>query len=836
MKTRLVDVKIQNPDGSVVFQRDGFEVPAEWSDRAATIVASKYAMNEENSVLDIIERITEQLKQWGLEQKYFVTEDISKLSIVGSGSPLSAEEQAEKFKQDLEDILINQRAAFNSPVWFNVGVKENDTAVSACFLGNVEDNMESILDHFKTAGLIFKNGSGIGVNISKIRAEGEQLSNKGKSSGVLSFLRSWDKVAGTIKSGGRTRRSAVLIGMEPDHPDVEKFIACKSLEEKKAKDLISLGYPEEEAYATVDFQNANHSIAASDVFMNAVKEDKDWMLVNRGNKEIAKKTKAKELFHKIAKQAWETGDPGMQFLSTINNANPIPNTGAIKTSNPCGEIYGVPYTACNLCSLNLLKYQENNDFIHGDLDIDKLDKDINTLILAMDIMIDPAYYATDEFKKVAIKTRPLGLGLTNLGAYLMRSRIPYGSVESLNLVDTIYSYVTGMAVAASCRIAKIKGPYAEFENNKSAHIAVIENQGVYISESIKKYGLRNSQVTTAPPCGTVSFVMDADSTGIEPLFALKTYKQLSGGGFMEYTAKCVKDTIEDIKILNPDYEDSSDEDIIEYFENVFRTANDLTWKEHIDVMVEIQKRISSGISKTVNLPNNATVEEVEEAYMYAWEKKCKGITIYRDGSKSMQPITDATKKEKEITEDRSLDLDTDSWSALRRKLPDTRQSITHKFNVGGLDGYLTVGMYEDGTPGEIFIRTQKQGSTMQGVLDAFATAVSMGLQYGVPIETMIEKFVGSKFEPAGFTPNEEIRYASSPMDYMFKWISLNFIDEEDDTLEEQEVVQVEKKKETPKQLPKTNFDGPPCSACGSVTSRNGTCFVCTQCGETTGCS
>lgn len=916
MKTRLTNVQITEPSGKIIFEKNNVEVPEGWSDRAATIAASKYFHYNENSILELVDRVVTQIVSWGQKQGYF-----------------NNKEEASRFSESLQDILLNQRAAFNSPVWFNLGVLESDNQTAACFVYGVEDTMDDILDHARRIGLTFKNGSGVGMNISHLRAKGEELSNRGISSGPISFLRIWDQVAGSIKSGGRTRRSAQLIAMDVDHPDIEEFIDCKLHEEDKAKALIAAGTPQEEAYATVAFQNANHSIMLTDEFMNAVLENKSWNLINRKDKQIAKTIKAKDLFHKIAKTAWATGDPGLQFRNRINQDNPVPSIGDIECSNPCfdgkmklltvdgyktfeeldgqeikiinkdnqvsqskvwcsgikpvveiefesgldsiictsdhifqtnigqkkaidligtklikfnpegpnsegpevisivyldqrkvydftepethwgivngfiahncSEHFGVNNSACNLASLNLIKYlKPNNEF-----DTEQFERDIEIIITAQDIMIDPADYPTPETKEMASVTRPLGLGFANLGAYLMSLGMPYDSDYGRKETAKITRTMATAAYKTSINLAKKLGSYAAYKDNEDRNLEILERltQNKDLVELAYTFGLRNSQLTCLAPCGTIGFLMDCDTTGIEPLFALEMSKHLSGGGIITITPGCVEvgKTFNDPEVL--------------------KTANEISYKGHIDMMATCQQFLNGSISKTINFPADATVEDIEEAYVYAWKKGLKSIAIYRDGSKAMQPLTKSG--DNPIVEESNGE----QWMAFRRKLPDVRQSITHKFNVAGLKGYLTCGIYEDGDLGEIFIRTQKMGSTVQGLMDGMATAVSLGLQYGVPLEIFVDKFVGSKFEPAGITTNEEIRIAHSVTDYIFRWLSIYFLDEDDDQLKEttSEVKVVR---------PKISFDGPPCPNCQAITSRAGTCYVCNACGTTTGCS
>lgn len=823
MLTKKEDAILIDNKGCVIFEKKDFETPVEWSSSASLIVASKYATADEISVFQVVDRMVNKIGQWSLNQGY-----------------QSSEQELAQFKAELRSLFLEQKAALNTPSWTNLGVDNVKQQPHACYLGHIEDTMDSILKHVETAGNIFKGGSGIGVNVSALRAEGEPLSNRGHSSGVLSFMRMWDKSAGVIRSGGRNRRSAVLIGMEADHPDIQKFIHCKSVEEGKAKTLIAAGYKPEEAYATVDYQNANHSVLVTDKFMQAVEKNLDWNLVNRTDKAVVKTLKARDLFNELCEQAHLTGDPGLQFVDTINKFNPIPSSGRIEISNPCSEIFGIPYTSCHLCCINLKKYFDSSSL---EIDRDLLEKDIKTLITAMDAMLDEADYATEDFRRVAISTRPLGLGITNLGAILMLKGLPYGDPPSVVYTEDLLRFITYCATKASLGLAKKLGKFEKYEEAtmKVFKQVLKEYWTKDLEEDFKKYGIRNSQLTTAMPSGTVSLVMDADSFSIEPLFALKMYKNLSGGGVLEIEPPCVE-------LAKKKYGNS--------IPHLFDTANDIPWKAHIDITTATQSAISSGVSKTINMANSATVKDVYDAYMYAWKKGLKGITIYRDGSKGMQPLTDANKAEKApekaLAEPISAIPDQDTLPpSFRLKLPPTRKALVHKVDIAGHEAYVTAGMYDNGALGELFISMSKEGSMVSGIMDAFATMVSLGIQYGVPLTKIIDKLKNTKFDPCGITANSEIPMASSLMDYLAKWLEQNFVELEDEDWDEESTLEdfeEESEEKAVKDLSvglKTlnstmkstaKYSGEICTNCGGMMVKAGTCSTCLVCGGTSGCS
>jgi len=952
-EARKVDVLIKNDKtGEVVFQKDGFEVPVGWSDRAATIASSKYATDEEFSAFTIIDRVINQITTWGVEQGYFDEDD--------EGSIDEVTERALGFKATLKEILVFQRAAFNSPVFFNVGVPENPSQCSACFVLPIEDNMDSILGHYAVEGNIFKGGSGAGMNISKLRAKGEKLSNKGHSSGPVGFCRGFDKSAGTIKSAGKVRRAAKLVCMDVDHPDIEEFIECKTLEENKAKILVASGIEYDEAYSTVDFQNTNHSIRVTDQFMNCVETETDWDLVNRGDKKVARVISAKELLMKVAENTWITGDPGIQYDDRMNLDNPVPSLDKIRSTNPCqpgfatvltpqgvstfddigvgstiwsgkqwtevthkrstgiksvneykttvgsfigtknhrvfendkkievkdakgidvavynitgdgpigaevsstyliekvtflgefpvyditvsadehsywtggmlvancSEFSAVNNSSCNLSSLNLVEYWDGLEF-----DWRLFAKDIRILVTAMDILIDAADYPTPEIREVTTSTRPLGLGFSNLGALLMSRGIPYDSDKGRNLAANITKEMTTVAYYRSTELAEQLGSFKHFEENKETNLEIAGRltDNTNVVAKIKKSGLRNSQLTLLAPCGTISFLMDCDSTGVEPLFAIKSIKTLVGGGTMEINPDCVAAGVQWIKDNKQEFANLDNEHIIQNID-VFDTSNDISWKGHLGMMAAVQSHLSGAISKTINMPPNCTVQDIFDVYIEAWKLGVKAVAVYRDGSKGNQPLT-VVKNPSEALVIQPNQALTEAPRTRRERLPDDRNSKTHKFSIVGHEGYLTVGMYPDGSPGEMFIKMQKEGSTMSGLMDSFAVAISLMLQYGVPLDHMIDKFKGSKFEPQGITQNSSIMLADSIIDYIFKWVEQTFMNDPEAKVAQEEIIKTIKSSGSV-----SSEYGPPCSECGAMTIKAGSCFYCGTCGSSSGCS
>ena len=1227
MKTRKVDVILND----ILIKKD-FEIPEFWADRAATIVGAKYATDKENSAIAIIDRVVKQITEWGFNQDYF-----NSINVGG---------ESDVFRDDLKDILTNQRAAFNSPVWFNCGVPENNNQMSACFIFPVEDNMEDILAHTTREGLVFRSGSGAGVNVSKLRAKGEKLSNKGEASGPISFMRTWDANAGSIKSGGKTRRSAKMVCMDIDHPDIHRFIQCKKIEENKAKILMAAGVDPAEAYATVAFQNTNHSIRVTDEFMSAgmanmnigigrknsnVLASNQHQLINRGDGKVAETVDAAELLMEAAQVAWETGDPGIQYHDAMNRDNPVPTMGNIRSTNPCfagetristpyglipikelcekavssgkmthvytknikrsrpvaymatgindilkvtlsdgreikctpnhnwyingskieaqylekgmpvelftgakinnfaedsilyngrrsldvqsdinkyairgsgkikgamfpteitpefseilghltgdgwisegtnysvgwifgthkdenvdlynrykevldsyfkigtatntngckllrytrspilnyfldlgfarckapdkrvpefvfrsdneiisnylkgyfgadGTVYGkeeehscsvncastskkllqdvqllldvfgirsrikrmkkagtvtfknqktykthatfrlsidtrdilkfkneigfsveyknirlkrlleirkervkvqkdvptivsveelteqeptynltepinnlvyaqgvliaqcsefsaIDNSSCNLSSLNLLKYWGGEA---GGFDWILFEADIRVLITAMDILVEAADYPTPEIREITVATRPLGLGFSNLGAYLMIRGIPYDSNKGREIAAEVTKFMTTVAYKQSIKLALKLGPfkaYYEIENERKCleiaqYLTDTDETGL-IYQHMKEHGLRNSQLTLLAPTGTISFMMDCDSTGIEPLFALQSVKTLAGGGTMEIIPTCVQTALSQLETVTVGslggpaaQNELSIRNLKPVDQAIFDTSNKIAWKGHVDMMAACQKHLNGAISKTVNMPKDCTPEEIMEVYQYGWKQGLKAIAVYRDGSKGMQPLTEI--KETEEVEETEVE---ERWVPVRRKLPDTCYGPRHKFNIGGFKGYIRVSTYADGNPGEIFLNASKNGTTTQGLLDSFATSISLALQYGVPLEKLVEKFSGTTFMPAGFTTNEEVRTCTSVIDYVFKWMKHEFLDEDDDT-------EIEETESTTPVFETVTLDGNICLNCGGLTQQSGNCHTCLTCGENTGC-
>ena len=888
VKWELRDAVIVDQSGKVIFEQKRVEVPASWSQTATNIVASKYFRGKmgtperESSVRQLIGRVAGTIARWGREGKYFLDED-----------------EAAAFEAELAHILLYQMAAFNSPVWFNLGAEEHPQ-VSACFIQSVRDDMKSILQLAVNEGMLFKFGSGTGSNLSTLRSSSELLSSGGRASGPVSFMKGFDAFAGVIKSGGRTRRAAKMVILNIDHPDVVEFIWSKAKEEKKAWTLIDAGYDgsvDGEAYGSVFFQNANHSVRVTDEFMHAVAEDKEWKTRYITTGKVAGTYKARDLMRQMAEAAHVCGDPGIQFDTTVNKWHPCPNTGRINASNPCSEYMFLDDSACNLASLNLMRFRTPD----GEFDVDSFEHAVDIVITAQEILVDNASYPTSAIEKNSHEYRPLGLGYANLGALLMARGLPYDSEEGMNYAATISALMSGRAYSTSALIAKRIGPFRGYRINEKPFLNVIDMHrahaykiaqsgvpGELLDAAIRswdvalsfgeRFGFRNAQISVVAPTGTIAFMMDCDTTGVEPDIALVKYKWLVGGGVI----KIVNNTVpEALKRLG--YSKTQAQEILQYlqdhdtiegaphlkqehlqvFDCAFKPAKgtrSIHYMGHVKMMAAVQPFISGAISKTVNMPHDVSAAEIVETYVAAWKMGLKAIAIYRDGSKRTQPLTTTIREEK-----RELKPGEPVYRPQRRRLPDERAGITHKFTIQGNEGYLIVGLYNDGSPGEIFVVMSKEGSTISGLMDAFSTSISLALQYGVPLRVLVNKFIHTRFEPSGWTKNPEIRVAKSVVDYIFRWLGLKFLSKDDQealgltrTTEEQVDTQtrlvepVNTMPQSEDNLPELKgsrmvrgdsdrltfnpqSDAPACDNCGMIMVRNGSCYKCLNCGNTTGC-
>ncbi len=873
---------VSGEGGEVVFEQKDIEVPKSWSMLATNVVASKYfrgtpgTPEREGSVRQLIGRVVDTITAWGRQGGYFATEG-----------------DAETFRAELSHLLLRQKMSFNSPVWFNVGIEEKPQC-SACFINSVDDSMDSILTLAKTEGMLFKYGSGTGSNLSPIRSSREQLAGGGTASGPVSFMRGFDAFAGVIKSGGKTRRAAKMVILNAEHPDILDFIRCKSVEEKKAWALIDAGYDGSfngEAYSSVFFQNSNNSVRVSDEFMKAVESDGTWTTKAVRDGSPMDTYKARELFREIAENAWVTGDPGMQFHDNVNAWHTCSGTDQIHASNPCSEYMFLNDTACNLASLNLMHFRT----IDGEFDVESFRRAVELTILAQEILVDFARYPTPRIEENSHAYRPLGLGYANLGALLMARGLPYDSDEGRAYAAAITSLMCGHAYQTSAKIAGELGPFSGYEPNREPMLGVMRKhrKSAYaipdatlpkelVGAARKAWdealatgvnnGYRNSQVTVLAPTGTIGFMMDCDTTGIEPDIALIKYKKLVGGGMLKIVNNTVPPALERLG-----YEASEVAEIVEYlnandtiegaphlkaehlpvFDCAFKPAKgarSISWQGHVKMMAAVQPFLSGAISKTVNLPNTATVEDIEQAYMEAWKLGLKAIAVYRDGCKRSQPLNTSKTAEAKV-ESKAGDVFSGSVpvelpaSAARRRLPEERRSITHKFSIAGHEGYMTVGMYDDGTPGELFCVMAKEGSVVSGLMDCFATSISLALQYGVPLQVLVDKFSHTRFEPSGFTGNKDIPIAKSIADYIFRWLELKFIKQQQPAIAPAQAtapVQAEAEVEVESQLPLklkvsgdtflNQADAPPCHTCGSIMVRSGACYKCVNCGATSGCS
>src|SRR6266699_3810024 len=918
------DAVITDAKGQIIFEQKGVEAPSSWSETATNIVASKYfrgrlgTRERESSVRQLLDRVAKTITKWGVKGQYFLDE-----------------EEAQIFEAELTHILLNQMAAFNSPVWFNVGVEDRPQC-SACFINSVRDDMRSIMQLAMTEGMLFKYGSGTGSNLSALRSSKEHLSTGGKASGPVSFMKGYDAFAGVIKSGGRTRRAAKMVILNADHPDVVEFIWSKANEEKKAWALIDAGYDgavDGEAYGSVFFQNANNSVRVNDEFMRAVETDADWSMLNVKDGKPSRTVKARHLWQTIAEQAHFCGDPGLQFDTTINDWHTCPNTGRINASNPCSEYMHLDDSACNLASLNLMRFVEPD----GSFDVAAFRHAVDIVIAAQDIVVDRSSYPTPEIAATAHAYRELGLGYANLGALLMSLGLPYDSDAGREYAAAVTALMCGEAHRHSAAVAAVLGPYEGYARNREPQLGVIEKHRAHAykldpalvpldllaaareawdgaREAARAAGVRNSQLTVLAPTGTIAFMMDCDTTGVEPDIALVKYKKLVGGGVLKLVNHTVPRALRRVG-----YEAREIQEIVEYideqetiegapglrpehlpvFDCAFRPARgarSIHPLGHLRMMGAVQPFISGAISKTINVPESATPEEIANAYIESWRLGLKAVAVYRDGCKRSQPLStskDQTRVKVEAAPGVGVTVEGQP-RAVRRRLPDERRAITHKFSIAGHDGYVTVGMYEDGQLGEIFLVMAKEGSVVSGLMDCFATAVSMALQYGVPLQVLVDKFSHVRFEPSGFTNNPEIPIAKSIVDYIFRWLASKFL-----AKDQQQAIGVHVKEDgtttatdpgaraigpvpislapgptatsrvvttgpattTPGPRGTTpgspgpgsvgaagsdpsrsmfafrpDEDAPPCPDCGSIMVRNGACYKCLNCGATSGCS
>jgi ribonucleoside-diphosphate reductase alpha chain len=900
------DARISNwKDGSVAFEQRDVEFPESWSLNATNIVAQKYfrgtpgTSERETSLRQVIDRVADTIANWGIQGGYFVDDA-----------------EAEAFRNELKYILVTQRAAFNSPVWFNIGVRGVPQQASACFILSVEDTMDGILNWYREEGIIFKGGSGSGINLSAIRSSAEMLKGGGTASGPVSFMRGADASAGTIKSGGKTRRAAKMVILNVDHPDVEEFIWCKSREEKKARALSAAGFDMDLDGAdsfSVQYQNANNSVRVTDDFMQAVKEDRDWDLKAVKDGRTVRTVKARDLWRQIATASWECADPGLQFDTTINKWHTAHAAGRINGSNPCSEYMHIDNSACNLSSINLLKYLREDDTF----DVDAYRHTIEVMFTAQEILVGNADYPTEKIAENSRLFRQLGLGYANIGALLMALGMPYDSTGGRAWAAALTSMMTGHAYATSARIASRMGPFAGFTANERYMLNVlrmhrdadkeIDNTDVVQPDLVEaataswaaavrdgeEYGVRNSQATVLAPTGTIGLMMDCDTTGIEPDLGLVKFKKLVGGGNMTIVNQTVPRALKKLG-----YEKPVADRIVAYIDTnktivgspdlrpehlaAFACSmgdNVIHYEGHVRMMGAVQPFLSGAISKTVNMPEEATIEEIEKIHMLSWELGLKAVAIYRDNCKVGQPLStmkkDDDKTDNAATATAERVIERVVSQPVRQKLPRSRRGRTFEFRVADCKGFANVGEYEDGRPGEIFLTVSKQGSTLAGIMDSFAKSVSYGLQYGVPLHAFVEAFINTRFEPAGMTDDPDIRMASSIIDYLFRRLAVEYMTPAERaelgifTREERMQPTLPGVEETavdtaqgvdviadPKTIPsagelaasmaagvlghgesKSARTGAICSACGSSNMRRaGACHVCGDCGSTSGCS
>ncbi len=912
----LRDARIGHGE-KVAFEQEGVEFPKSWSQNATNIVSQKYFRGQlgsparEHSVKQMISRVAGTIARWGSEGGYF-----------------AGEEDAQAFEHELTHILLHQIAAFNSPVWFNVGFEERPQC-SACFILSVQDTMESILEWNTKEGNIFRGGSGSGINLSRIRGSMEPLAKGGTASGPVSFMRGADSWAGTIKSGGKTRRAAKMVVLDVDHPDIVEFIECKAREEDKAAALRDAGFDmsiDGEGFFSIQYQNANNSVRVTDEFMHAVEQDGEWRLTARTTGEaIGEPLQARELMRKIAEAAHRCADPGVQYDTTINRWHTCPNSGRINASNPCSEYMHVDDSACNLASLNLMKFRRAD----GTFDVESFERAVDVVLLAQEIIVGPSSYPTPEIGENARAFRQLGLGYANLGAYLMSNGMPYDSDAGRETAAAITALMTGRAYRRSAEIAAAIGPYERYAENRAEHNDVMRmhRDASYVipehdsadaellaaarrswEDAVglgERFGYRNAQATVLAPTGTISFLMDCDTTGVEPDFSLVKFKELVGGGQMTIVNRTVPLALRTLGYSDPQIEQIEAHlyehgtivgapGLTEEHLPVFDVAvgeRAISHMGHIKMMGAIQPFISGAISKTVNMPQETTAEDIADAYTQAWRLGVKALAIYRDGSKTAQALRTDAKADAPATGDVAALLEQARAEGraeaiadagpMRNRMPRERQSITHKFSIAGHEGYITAGMYEDGSVGEIFLTDiGKEGSTLRGMMNSFATAISIALQYGVPLETLVQKFSYMRFEPEGITQNPEIPFAKSMPDYIMRWLASRFLDAA--AQEELGILTPEVRArqaaqnaaqslhasdtagpsaggndeprasagdggasapaasltDTPPVVPARlqGFDlGPACSQCGGMMQRTGSCYTCSSCGANTGC-
>jgi ribonucleoside-diphosphate reductase alpha chain len=865
------DAHIPGKNGPA-FEQKNVEFPKFWSQTATNIVAQKYfrgrmsSPERERSVKQMIGRIVSTVGTWGRDGGYFASED-----------------EAVTFEDELKAILVNQLAAFNSPVWFNVGFEEKPQC-SACFILSIEDSMDAILDWIRREGIIFRGGSGSGVNLSRLRSSKEQLSKGGYASGPVSFMRGADASAGTIKSGGKTRRAAKMVVLDVDHPDIQEFIWCKAHEEEKARVLEAAGYDmslDSPDWASIQYQNANNSVRVSDAFMEAAEADADWNLTARTDGTVVDTMSARKLLREIADAAWRCADPGVQYDTTINGWHTLPNTGRINASNPCSEYMSIDDSACNLASLNLMKFRRED----GELDVEAFEHACDVVFLAQEILVGNSSYPTPEIEQNAKAYRQLGLGYANLGALLMARGLAYDSDEGRAYAAAITALMTGRAYRKSAEIAGRMGPFAGYRPNAAAMLGVIAKHRASVgniahSETVpgdllsaarqawddaldlgEVHGYRNAQATVLAPTGTISFMMDCDTTGVEPDFSLVKSKKLVGGGEITIVNKTVSAGLEKLG-----YAPSEVDEVVAFIDErntvvgapyvksehypVFDCAvgeRAIHYTGHVKMMGAIQPFISGAISKTVNMPETVTVDDVAQLYIDAWRLGVKAIAIYRDNCKVAQPLSGKGDKGAQAT----LTPAGVAVAPRRHRLPDDRNEIGRKFRVGEYEGYIHVGIFEDGSPGDIFVDIAKDGTTLQGLMNSLMIAVSMGLQYGVPPEVYVSKLSHLRFEPSGPTNDPNIRAAKSIVDYIFRWFGMKFLDV--DQQEEAGILSPEVRAKLaagyangttePKEAPapgqtalfNPHEDAIECNRCGGRMVRAGTCYTCRDCGTSTGC-